>query len=259
MTVCYAEALELWLAIGDEAEIANAYYNASFQFAVPEDIDPERNADPQWQGVAYIEHARDLFHKLGDLRGEANAMWGLGNYRYFRRLPGNGIDEFRQALEMFERSGDRTMEAWSQHMLGSALLRNGEVTEARDRISQAVSHFHAAGDAAGVTIALDDLSSVAVAEGDLPRAARLRGAARNLTAQTGAGLAGYVEEMYETGARPGVRSVMSPEDLARYGAEGAAMTLDEAVAYALRWELPARDADQARAVAVGFSARLRIR
>jgi predicted ATPase/class 3 adenylate cyclase len=244
MSVCYTEALQLWLSIGDEAEIANAYYNASFQFAVPEDIDPERNADPQWQGVAYIEHARDLFHKLGDLRGEANAMWGLGNYRYFRRLPGNGIDEFRQALEMFERSGDRTMEAWSQHMLGSALLRNGEVMSARDLISQAVSHFHAAGDAAGVTIALDDLSSVAVAEGDLPRAARLRGAARNLTAQTGAGLAGYVEEMYETGARPGVRSVMSPEDLARYGAEGAAMTLDEAVAYALRWELPIRDADQ---------------
>ena len=37
---------------------------------------------------------------------------------------------------------------------------------------------------------------------------------------------------------------MSPGDLARYGAEGAAMTLDEAVAYALRWELPIRDADQ---------------
>jgi tetratricopeptide (TPR) repeat protein len=242
MGVCYAEALELWLAIGDEAEIANAYYNASFQYAVPEDIDAARSADPEWQGISYLEHARDLFHKLGDLRGEANAMWGLGNYRYFRRLPGNGTDEFRQALAMFESSGDRTMEAWSQHMLGSALLRGGEVVEARDRISQAVSHFHAAGDTAGVTIALDDLSSVAVAEGDLPRAARLRGAARNLTAQTGAGLAGYVEEMYETGARPAVRSVMSPEDLARYGAEGAAMTLDEAVAYALRWELPVREA-----------------
>ena len=34
MTEHYQEALELWLAIGDEAEIANAYYNASFSFAV---------------------------------------------------------------------------------------------------------------------------------------------------------------------------------------------------------------------------------
>ena len=36
MTERYREALELWLSIGDEAEIANAYYNASFEFAVPQ-------------------------------------------------------------------------------------------------------------------------------------------------------------------------------------------------------------------------------
>ena len=70
-------------------------------------------------------------------------------------------------------------------------------------------------------------------EGDLPRAARLRGAARNLTTETGAGLAGFVEDTFEAGVRPGVRSHMSEADLARYGAEGAAMTLDEAIAYAL--------------------------
>ena len=85
----------------------------------------------------------------------------------------------------------------------------------------------------GLTLTLDDLSAVAVADGDLPRAARLRGAARNLTTETGAGLAVYVEDTFETGVRPGVRSHMSSDDLARYGAEGAAWTLDQAVAYAL--------------------------
>ena len=69
--------------------------------------------------------------------------------------------------------------------------------------------------------------------GDLPRAARLRGAARNLTVETGAQLAGFVEDTFETGVRPGVRTQMSSEDLDRYGAEGAAWTLDEATAYAL--------------------------
>ena len=57
-----------------------------------------------------------------------------------------------------------------------------------------------------MTLTLDDMSAVAVADGDLPRAARLRGAARNLTVETGAGLAGYVEDTFETGARPGVRT-----------------------------------------------------
>jgi hypothetical protein len=134
---------------------------------------------------------------------------------------------------MFREVGDLTMEAWGLHMLGTALLRNGDVAEARGHIEHAIRHFYAAGDASGLTLTLDDLSAIAVAEGDLPRAARLRGAARNLTIETGAQLAGFVEDTFETGVRPGVRSYMSSEDLARYGAEGAGWTLDEAIAYAL--------------------------
>jgi hypothetical protein len=134
---------------------------------------------------------------------------------------------------MFREVGDLTMEAWGLHMLGTALIRNGDVAEARGHIEHAIKHFYAAGDASGLTLTLDDMSAVAVADGDLPRAARLRGAARNLTTETGAQLAGYVEDTFETGARPGVRSHMSSDDLARYGAEGAAWTLDEAVAFAL--------------------------
>ena len=234
MRLRYAEALELWLAIGDEAEIANAYYNASFQFAVPERAgDDDMDPDPARTGLGFLEQARDTYHRIGDRRGEANALWGIGNYRYFRTLPGHGIEEFRSALEMFREVGDLTMEAWSLHMLGSGLLRGGDVNGAREHIVHAMRHFYAAGDAAGLTMAFDDLSSVTVAEGDFPRAARLRGAARNLTTETGAGLAGYVEDTFEARIRPGVRSHMSEEDLARYGAEGAAMTLEEAVAYAL--------------------------
>ena len=167
------------------------------------------------------------------------AIWGIGNSKYFRQTPGSGEDEFRQTLEMFRTVGEVTMEAWSQHMLGTALLRNGEVGEARDHVQDAVRNFYAAGDASGLTLTLDDLSSIAVVDGDLPRAARLRGAARNLTTETGAQLAGFVEDTFETGVRPGVRSHMSEEDLARYGAQGAAMTLDQAVAYALEVADPA--------------------
>jgi hypothetical protein len=97
-----------------------------------------------------------------------------------------------------------------------------------------------------MTLVLDDFSSLAVAEGDLPRAARLRGAARILTATTGAGLAGFIEELYEEGIRPTARAAMSAEEIERYGAEGAAMSLDEAVAYALGVtveELPAVTTD----------------
>ncbi|OGO56074.1 MAG: hypothetical protein A2Z32_02295 [Chloroflexi bacterium RBG_16_69_14] len=242
MGIHYEEALRLWQAIGDDAEIANAFYNASFQYNVPARAGHDvADTDAARVGLQYIEQARDIYHRIGDRRGEANTLWGLGNYHYFRGFPGHGVDDFRQALAMFREIGDRTMEAWSLHMLGTGLVRNGEIREARSNIEHAIRHFHAAGDASGLTITFDDMSAVAVAEGDLPRAARLRGAARNLTTETGAELAGYVEDMFEAGVRPGVRSHMSEQDLARYGAEGAAMTLDEAIAYALEGSDPPGD------------------
>jgi predicted ATPase/class 3 adenylate cyclase len=233
----YREALEIWQTLDDEAELANAYYNASFTYSTNVGFGPTEGDNDQ-TGLLYLERARDAFRRLGDRRGEANALWGLGNYHYFRRYPGNGEEQFRETLTIFGEVGDLTMEAWTLHMLGTSLLRNGHVDEARVNIAHAIRHFHAAGDASGLTLTFDDMSAVAVADGDLPRAARLRGAARNLTVETGAGLAGYVEDTFETGARPGVRTRMSSADLARYEAEGAAWTIDEATAYALEGSDP---------------------
>ncbi|MFL5688353.1 MAG: ATP-binding protein, partial [Chloroflexota bacterium] len=239
MAPCYAEALELWLAIGDQAEIANAYYNSSFQFAVPDQLGGMAKLDAEGLGLDYLEKARQITHDLGDARREANALWGLANYRYFQRYPDFGLGAATEALDIFRTIGDRTMEAWSLHMVGTAQLRLGDYAPARANVTHAMRHFYDSGDAAGITLTLDDLSSVAVAEGDLPRAARLRGAARNLTALTGTGLAGYVDEVFESGGvRPAVRGHMPDEDVARYGSEGAAMTLDEAVAYALEGSAP---------------------
>ena len=243
---CYTEALEIWQSIGDTAEIANAYYNASFQYAVPNEITAEAQRDEGRIGEAYLKRAADLFREVGDRRGEANALWGLGNYHYFQRFDDAGTPYFEQALETFRAVGDRTMEAWSLHMLGTANLREGKLDEARMNVEHAMRHFYAASDTAGITLALDDLSSVAVAEGDLSRAAVLRGAARNLTNLTGTGLAGYVDALYEAAQRPRVSARLSAAELERLGAEGAAMTLDEAVAYALGTAATVVD-DQVRA------------
>ena len=234
----YREALEIWQTLDDEAELANAYYNASFTYSTNVGFGPS-DGDNDQTGLLYLERARDTFRRLGDRRGEANALWGLGNYHYFRRSPGNGEEQFRETLTIFGEVGDLTMEAWTLHMLGTSLLRNGHLDEARVNIAHAIRHFHAAGDASGLTLTFDDMSAVAVADGDLPRAARLRGAARNLTVETGAGLAGYVEDTFETGARPGVRAAeIAPDERARYEAEGAAWTIDEATAYALEGSDP---------------------
>ena len=225
MIAAYGEALELWRGIGDKAEIANALYNSSFRWAISAEPDPDQ------VGYQMMSEAVNLYREIGDEHGAANAMWGMGNYLYFREIGDNGISHFQAAREIFVRTGDVTMHAWANHMLGSALLRLGPMDDAREPLRDALEAFHEAGDVSGIAIVLDDLASLAMGDGDTRRAARLFGAARALSSAGGVGLADFTESSFEE-SRPTPRA-MDPAELERYAAEGRAMSLDDAVAYAL--------------------------
>ena len=189
--------------------------------------------DPGRVGFKQMHRAYDLAAEAGDDRGRANALWGIGNWLYFHNADDLGVEQFNEALGIFGRLGDRTMEAWSYHMLGTSLVRRQPLDEARRDMEAAMRLFHAFGDVAGITLVLDDFASLAIATGDLPRAARLWGAARALSAAGGVGLADFVDSQFEFYGRPSARFAIDPADLERYAAEGRAMTLDESVSYAL--------------------------
>ncbi|HEX2754103.1 MAG TPA: adenylate/guanylate cyclase domain-containing protein [Candidatus Limnocylindrales bacterium] len=236
MGVAYAEALELWQAIGDRREIANALYNDSFRYALS-DTPGER--DPERLGYKQMHRARDLATEAGDERGRANALWGIGNWLYFHGGEDGGASQFDEALVVFRRLGDRTMEAWSHHMLGTSQIRLGTLEEARRNVSAAMRLFHGFGDVAGLALTLDDFASIAIAEGNLPRAAKLWGTARALSAAGGVGIADFVESQFEFYGRPSTRESVDPTELDRLAEEGRAMTLDESVAYALELDIDA--------------------
>jgi hypothetical protein len=84
-----------------------------------------------------------------------------------------------------------------------------------------------------MALVFDDLASQAVADGELERAARIRGAARRLTGETGAQLASFVDEQFEAHLRPAIYRALDPETLQQLMAEGESMSLDDAIAYAL--------------------------
>jgi predicted ATPase/class 3 adenylate cyclase len=235
MAPAYREAADLWRGLDDRAELANALYNYSFAYTVP--ASPDVLADPTGEGLAALEEALAIYRELGDDRGEANVLWGMGNMRYFSNQIDPGSEDMRLALEKFRKVGDRTMEAWTLHMLGGALLRRGRLDESRESLRSALRTFYEASDAAGLTLVLDDLSSQAIGDGDNERAGRLWGAARNLATTTGATLASMVDEQVEFGVRFNVRKVLPPDRLEALAAEGAAIPLDDLVAYAL--EVPA--------------------
>ena len=234
MRTPYAEAVELWRAGGDDRELANALYNFSFCFSFAT-VQAARGGgtDPDRIAWAALDEALALYRKVGDEEGEANVLWGMGSYRYFGADPGAGADDFAAALTIHRRVGNRTMEAWSLHMLGLARLRTGDREVARASFREAMGQFHGAGDTAGMTLVLDDFASLAAADGDAERAARLWGAARSLTATTGTGLAQFVDEAFDNLHRPTVHGMLDAAEVERLAGEGAALTVDQAVTYAL--------------------------
>jgi hypothetical protein len=128
------------------------------------------------------------------------------------------------------------MEAWSLHMLTLSAAGQRHWDEARETGRDALRHFYEAGDVAGVTLVVDDLAIIALADGDRVRSARLWGAARHLQQTTGTALADDVRPTRELFGVPSPQDVMTDDELAANAAEGAAMGLDELVAYALEIE-----------------------
>ena len=234
MGPAYSEAVELWRGLDDRAELANALYNVSFVWNLPPTVGGRGSeVDPEDRGRVALEEALALYRELGDERGQANVLWGLGNRAFFREEGDGGVARFREALDLFRLTGDVTMAAWSLHMQGGALVRTGEFQEADAAMREALRTFRDAGDAAGITLALDDISQAAVVAGDLERAARLYGAARGLVRATGAGLADYNQEWIAALGAPRLQDLLPPETFERLTTEGGRMTMDEAVAYAL--------------------------
>jgi len=232
----YGVALDLWRELGEPRELANALYNRAYATLIPV-MRGEPATGSERDGEAMLREALAIYQELGDGSGEANIMWALGTYAYLLWSPAEAVTWYRASLEKHRASGRLTMEGWSLHMLALTLVRIGQVDEARALAREALRVFHAATDVAGVTLVLDDLAVIAVVDEDHPRAGRLWGAARRLQATTGADLASFNATMFDSTALDTPGDVLAPDDLERYRAEGAALTLDQVVAYA-RAEAP---------------------
>ena len=234
----YDEALAIWRARDDPREIANALFNRAYADMI-EVMGGKATADTLGPGQAMLLEALDIYQALGDQGGEGNVVWGLGSFYYFTKDARTAEVWFRKSLELHRAAGDRSMEAWSLHMIALAGIGQRQFDAAKETARHALKHFDEAGDVSGVMLVLDDLAQIAVANGDNERGGRLWGAARQIQERTGTALADYIEQNFDLFGVLGPRQAMSADDLVRTAAQGAAMSLDEVVAYALDVEAAA--------------------
>ncbi len=218
----YAEATAIWRALGDRRELANALYNESYAWSV----------DDRTYAMPLLDEATRIYRELGDDAGLGNVLWAAGTNHLQRAEAAAAEPLFAEARDRFRRAGDRTMEAWADHMLGAAYAVLGQPDEALRTFGAALDHFVAVGDVSGIALALGDFGVAARAFGKLETAARLDLMARTLARAIGANILDASASSF-----PGIWSATTPEELppGRYeaiAAEVAALSLDEMVAYA---------------------------
>src|SRR5918996_6306827 len=128
--------------------------------------------------------------------------------------------------------------AWCLDLVGDSALQLGDLDTARTNLREALTLFAAARDLSGIAVIFDELAALAVREGDQLAAMRLAGAASELAATTGTSFAAIAGGVPEFGAPDRPTGPAGDPALPAAWEDGRAMTVEDAVAFALQRSAP---------------------
>ena len=137
-----------------------------------------------------------------------------------------------EAMAIFDRLGDQLGRARTLHDLAFVAARRGDQALAGAHFAASLALFHQLHERRNAAKCLEGLAGVAVASGQDERAARLFGAAETLREVIGAPLPPSYRVSYDENVGS-LRAHLAAAPVAATWAEGRAMSLEEAVAYAL--------------------------
>ncbi len=182
--------------------------------------------------VLLHEQARAIHHRLGDQNRELYDLLCLGTLAGLLRDWEKARLLLKEALTVSRETGSVEMEALCLNRLAEAARSQGALTEARALLVQSLT-LHGKFNKSKITInTLVERAALALAEGDAPVAARLLG---TVEAALESGLATLKPEQKETHRQTlaAARAALGDPGFTAAWDAGRAMTLDEAVQYAL--------------------------
>jgi tetratricopeptide (TPR) repeat protein len=182
---------------------------------------------------AYAEESLVIRRQLG--LGWMIAI-GLNSLGEVHRYAGDDEEAqplFEQALAIYQEGGDEPGIAWTRHNLGHVALRAGDARRAAEQFTLALSARYRHRYLLGVAAELAAFTGVASAAGDHARGARLCGASEALLERIHRVLAPVDLVAYERDVAR-LRAAMQPSAFEAAQAEGRALSLEAAIAMALR-------------------------
>ncbi len=153
-----------------------------------------REEDPR--ELELFERAADLYRRLGDGRGEGEALFWIGCFHQVVRHDDEAAGPaLRRSYELAARAGDRLTMSYALRHLGIAEHKAGRLEAARERLEESVRLRRELGFDPGVAANLVGLAYIAAAEDRRDDALRLLGEAAALAEASGAvGIARHVEQ-----------------------------------------------------------------
>jgi predicted ATPase/DNA-binding CsgD family transcriptional regulator/Tfp pilus assembly protein PilF len=167
---------------------------------------------------------------------QGNNRWGIAHIRYGMGMLAQArgdhpaaVGHLRDALEVFGALDARPRTARCLAALGRIAVATGDYDTARSTLTQSLRLSRATGQRLAVARGLEAFAQLATCQGEHARAVRLAGAAAAIRTAIGAppsSGSGLAEPIGPA------RQLLGAADVSRLLAEGAALTADEAVAYA---------------------------
>jgi predicted ATPase/class 3 adenylate cyclase len=217
----YQEALELSAHSSDRSIQAKALYNASFPFTLKLD---------RASAMDLLDRSLAIYRELGDKEGEAHVLWGMADALGSTGDPEGALRLLEQSLALFRATDNVFGLGWALFSTAFASTAAGRFREAVEHVRESLRLFDEVGDISAIVLHLGAFSQVAMLSADHHRAARLLGATEGLSKSFGIGLVTHQTNRYDPSP---IIAALGDEGFAAALAEGAAMTVDQAVSYAL--------------------------
>jgi predicted ATPase/DNA-binding SARP family transcriptional activator len=220
----YEESLAIRRELEDKGGIASSLNNLGIVAHDQGDYGKAR---------ALHEESLAINRELGDQRGIAASLYQLGDVASGEGEYGTAHTRYEESLAINRELGNKRDIAGALGSLGSVAQAQGDHGLARALFEESLAMNRELGSQRGIVSDIERLAAVALAQAQSERAARLLGAAEGLREALGAPLPA-AERAEHDRAVAGVRTAAGEAAFAAAWAEGRAMTLNEAIAYALQ-------------------------
>jgi tetratricopeptide (TPR) repeat protein len=215
-------ALAMARNLGDRALELHALFNSAFNLLFTGDYEM---AMARWQRAA------DIANEIGDRAMAARAAQSIGFALLLSGQPAAAIPVLEAVQPQWEELGNSLQVAETGAAIATARHRSGDTQTATVLYRESLKTIHEVGNLPLTAAGLDGLAGLASSQGLHERAVRLSGAAAALKERIGGSQP--MRGLWEEADIAAARAAMGDEAAAAALAEGRAMTVDQALAYAL--------------------------